>query len=176
MNCLDITHKEFLDSANSAENYVRVNWPGRSLRPDILTRKCIIDSVDQWKDIIQVSYLPWYKNGKSPEDNSAQNFKLYECSIQISPEIRSLAEKILETAPDKRITAAYDIKLNKRLILDEDHRALAVQLKVNLGENIPEMELMECYGEHRKIFLLPILSIFLDSPITSIFYLYSIIR
>ena len=150
MNCLDITHREFLDSANTGENYVRVNWPGRSLRPDILTRKCIIDSVDQWKDIIQVSYLPRYKDGKSPWEDPAQNFTLYEYSLQTSPEIRLRADKTLENAPNKRITAAYDIKLNKRLILDGDHRAIAIQLKVNLGENIPEMELTECYGEHME--------------------------
>ena len=123
MNCLDITHREFLDSANTGENYVRVNWPGRSLRPDILTRKCIIDSVDQWKDIIQVSYLPRYKDGKSPWEDPSQNFTLYEYSLQTSQEIRLRADKALENAPNKRITAAYDIKLDKRLILDGDHRA-----------------------------------------------------
>ena len=94
--------------------------------------------------------LPWYKDEKSPWEDSAQNFTLYEYSLQTSPETRLRAEKALENAPNKRITAPYDIKLDKRLILDGDHRAIAIQLKVNLGENIPEMELMECYGEHME--------------------------
>jgi hypothetical protein len=144
----EIANDEFVHSANSVENKVRVLW-SRNLIEDTKTREYTIKSKDDWNYLhMGNSYLPKYKQGKSWNDPTSQNYTLYEYTLQAPSNIRNYAEEVLKRSERLQITSAYHSKIEQRLIVDGVHRAVALQLKINSHENISEVRLLECYGIH----------------------------
>jgi hypothetical protein len=141
----EISNDEFMHSAISQDNYVRVIWERRFLG-DVRARKCTIRSQEQWKSMIEKASLPKYKGGKSWEDSTALNFTLYEYSLQVPSEVEFRANSILGEAKGIKLTSVYHTVLGKRLLVDGIHRAIGLQLEVNRNGQVPEVTLMECYG------------------------------
>jgi hypothetical protein len=84
----EISNNEFMASATSQDNYIRVIWERRFLG-DVRARKCTIRSQEQWKSTIEKAFLPKYKDGKTWEDLTARNFALDEYSLQAPSEVKS---------------------------------------------------------------------------------------
>jgi hypothetical protein len=82
----EISNNEFMESANSQTNYIRVIW-NRAFWGDIRARKGTICSKEQWKSTMEGAFLPRYKDGKSWEHPTARNFTLYEYSLQLPSEV-----------------------------------------------------------------------------------------
>jgi hypothetical protein len=141
----EIPNDEYMDSAISRDNYVRVIWEQRFLG-DVRARKCTIRSQEQWKSTVENAFLPRYKNGKSSEDPTAQNFTLYEYSLQVPSDVEFTANSILREDKDITLTSVYHSVLGKRLLVDGVHHAIGLQLMVNRNKQVPEVRLMECYG------------------------------
>lgn len=141
MKWKEIANDEFIHSANSVENTVRVLWSG-NLVEDTKTRECIIRSKDEWAYLhMGDSYLPKYKDGKSWNDPTAKNYALDEYVLQA-------LEEALKKSEGLQITSAYHTKIKQRLIVDGVHRAIALQRRINSHETIPEVRVLECYGKH----------------------------
>ena len=141
MKWKEIANDEFIHSASSVENTVRVLWSG-NLVEDTKTREYIIRSKDEWTYLhMGDSYLPKYKDGKSWNNPTAKNYTLDEYVLQ-SP------EEVLIRFEGLQITSAYHTKIEQRLIVDGVHRAIALHRRVNSHEIIPEVRLLECYGKH----------------------------
>lgn len=106
-------------------------------------RKYIIKSNNEWKNILEQSFLPDYKDQKSWNDPLAKNYQLIEKSW--------LSKEELNSDKDIVIITAYDSDLNKRLVVDGMKRSIAIQRLVNQNISIPDLELIECYGPNIKL-------------------------
>ena len=84
----EISNNDFMESAMSQANYIRVMWRGVFLG-DVRARKGTISSKEQWKLTMENAFLPRYKDGKNWEDPTSQNFTIYEYSLQVSVRGRS---------------------------------------------------------------------------------------
>jgi hypothetical protein len=140
----EISNK-FLESANSETNYVRVMW-SKVFSGDVRARKGTILSKEQWKSTMENSFLPRYKDGKNWENLTARNFTLYEYSLDVPSDVRYKADNILRQASEIKLTSVYHTTLGKRLVVDGVHRSISLQLKINKGEHLPKVGLIECYG------------------------------
>jgi hypothetical protein len=141
----EISNDEFINCAISENHRVRTMWSG-NLSGDTKSRKCIIDSREHWRIVMENSFLPWYKNGKLPQDDFAENFILNEYCVKASKEGLPAFSELLENLQDVKILTVYHNGVNKRLIVDGIHHAVAIQSKINKHERVPEVELIECYG------------------------------
>jgi hypothetical protein len=67
---------DYLNSAHSYENLIRVQWT-HELSGDAKSRKCVIRSTSQWRSVsMNDSFVPKYKDGKLPTDPTAEIFTL----------------------------------------------------------------------------------------------------
>lgn len=143
----EISNEGFLKSAISHTDYIRVMWSGVFLG-DVKARQGTISSKERWKSTMKNAFLPRYKDGKNWEDPGAGNFTLYEYSLQVPLEVEFKANNILGRATEIKLTSVYHTTLHKRLVVDGVHRAIGLQLKINKSEHIPEVRLLECYGNN----------------------------
>jgi hypothetical protein len=145
---IEISNDVFMKSATSQTNYVRVRW-SRTFSGDVRARKGVIRSKELWRSMMENAFLPWYKNEKSWEDRTAQNFTLYEYSLLVPHEVKIRANKILEQTREITLTSVYHTTLDKRLVVDGVHRSIGLQMKLNESESehIPEVRVLECYGK-----------------------------
>jgi len=142
MEWTEISNKQFLESANSS---IRVRWSGVFLG-DVRARKGTILSKEEWKSTIENAFLPWYKDGKNWEDSTARNFTVYEYSLDVPSDMKYKVDTTLREVSEIKLISAYHTTLGKRLVVDGAHRSICLQLKINKGEPLPEVGVIECYG------------------------------
>ena len=140
----EISNNDFMESAMSQVNYIRVMW-SRVFLGDVRARKGTISSKEQWKLTMENAFLPRYKDGKNWEDPTSQNFTIYEYSLQVPSEVEVKINNILRQT-EINLTSVYHTALGKRLVVDGVHRSIGLQLKINASEHFPEVTLIECYG------------------------------
>jgi len=95
---------------------------------------------------LENSFLSRYKNGRSWNDPSAENFKVTEYCLIMPVEVRDRVDTIMRIAKDFTITTAYHTTLDKRLIVDGVHRALGIESKIMQIGLFSIVNLIECYS------------------------------
>lgn len=104
--------------------------------------KCMrykIQDGEEWNEFAVSSYLPWYKYHFS--NPKAKNYNVRKYAIQNPLKLKRRDNIIIMTA--------YHTLLNKRLIIDGCHRAVALDtLHIKTEDELwmPKIEIWECYG------------------------------
>jgi hypothetical protein len=104
---------------------------------DTKTREAIIDSNDKWKEFARECYLVWFDGGQWSTPNKLNWGVTEYASKNPSP---------LSQSVDLLILSAYHTLLEKRVIIDGCHRAVALATMVQNGQSIPTARVLECYG------------------------------
>lgn len=141
----DISNSEFLGLATGKENQITLIWI-RSLPANIRSRSCKITSSVDWAALMDNSFIPRYKQGRQPNDLTAEIFSLKDYCLQANYPEQVYAAGLLKIAPSIQITTAYDNKLDRRLIVDGLKRAIGIQQIIRNNQTIPEATVLECYG------------------------------
>lgn len=140
---IEIPVSDFIISALSDDSRIDIMWT-RSVSPSTRVRAYTISIVDNFKDRISRSFLPWYKDGKGPNDMDAENYTVQE-------KTPTLTDKELEDFDSRLssgvlVTIAYQTGINARLIVDGCKRSCALQNRINHGLKFPSLQVIECYG------------------------------
>ena len=141
-------------------NNVRVIWLGSAITfpNDILAnifnitktkaRECIIATSDDWIDFISDScYSLSCEDGKSWYDLDGK--KQLFLDWMATGKIRNNPHYQLDQTKfsNNIITTTFDTSKQKRLIVDGIHRSVALTIASETGLPIPEIKVMECYGD-----------------------------
>src|SRR5690349_4538394 len=130
----DISNNDFLRSASSNENRIDVIWIGQ-LIGDIKSRKCVLHSVTDWRAIsMNDSFVPRYKDGKSPCDLDAEILTLEKYYSNATIDERQKGKQAVNNSSSVlQITTSYDTASNSRLIVDGLKRSLCILHRINIG-------------------------------------------
>jgi hypothetical protein len=113
------------------------------------TRECIISSSDDWIDFISDScYSLNCENGKNwtHVDGKKQTFLDWMTTANIEDDSTYTFERE-KFLLDKVIITIFDTTKQKRLIVDGVHRASALTIASKKGLSIPDVKVVECYGD-----------------------------
>jgi hypothetical protein len=140
---IEIPVSDFVLSALSEYSMVDIFWT-HSLPLTTRARAYVVSSIEDFKDRISKSFLPWYKNGKGANDPDAENYTVEDRTLTLTnPELEDFTERL---SSGVLVTTAYHIGLDVRLILDCCKRSCAIQNKINNSLGFPQITVIECYG------------------------------
>jgi hypothetical protein len=117
---------------------VLVIWQRSFYCTDTKVREVDVESNLDWGLFSANCLLPWYKNDLDWSNPNAENFSLREYA--------RLFPKELKDVPNAPILSAYHGLLDKRIIVDGFHRAVALQSEIDRKGRIPKVRIIECYG------------------------------
>ncbi|MFZ0328997.1 MAG: hypothetical protein WAL66_17020 [Nitrososphaeraceae archaeon] len=142
-----VPKNDYFSSAFSSQNRITVCW-----RPDLFNdtrcRKCVISSAEQFSaSKLDNSFIPRYKDGKSPWDQNARIFTLSE--YYPNAKIQEVNNGILAIDNESlilQVTTAHDTDSENNLIVDGLKRAFAVLNKIKYNEVFRPITILEFYG------------------------------
>jgi hypothetical protein len=140
---IEISVSDFIISAVSEQGKICIEWT-HVLPITTRARAYVIDSIEKYNNRISRSFLPWYKNRKSPHDLDAENYTVEEKAKTLTrEEVESFTQRV---GPGVLVTAACVTGLDVRLIVDGCKRSCAIQNQINNGDKFLPVTVIECYG------------------------------
>ena len=145
----DVSNEEYLNSARSGENKITLIWLWNDyLSSNVKSRKCVITSSSDWYEIcVNDSFVPKYKDGKAPEDPTAEILTLGKYYANARSDDKQKAMEVVNNPSSiVQITTAYDTTSNSRLIVDGFKRSLGILDMINKDQQFRPVYVLECYG------------------------------
>jgi len=67
-------------------------------------------------------------------------------TLQVPLDVQIRANESVRLTNEIKLTSAYHTIFAKRLLVDDVHPAIALQLNINKNGYIPKAKIVECYG------------------------------
>ena len=120
---------------------IRTVWLRGFYCTDTKVRTAVLKDKSQWREYASEVLLPWYKDGLDWSHPEAKNYQLSEFANEHATDNQfSLRNEQL------RVLSVYHNLLNRRLLVDGCHRAVAIEIAVKREIEVREVEVVEAYG------------------------------
>jgi hypothetical protein len=145
----NISIDNYFSSATGEENRITTVWKWEpKFYSDTKARKCIIDSANEWHSTyMSDSFVPRYKDGKSPQDPDAEIFTLSEYYPNATIEEKGKGtDAVNDSNSILQVTTTYETISRTRLIVDGLKRSLGIMNKISDSQEFRPVTILECYG------------------------------